>query len=95
MRRVRASGVEAVFVLAGAQRRARAGRPRAIHINEQKEETKMCAPISQSPQVALISSEAKAGVALMQCVGVWSFARDGEAVFCNIMRVWHLRSTSW
>jgi hypothetical protein len=31
----------------------------------------------------------------MQCVGVWSFARDGEAVFCNIMRVWHLRSTSW
>jgi hypothetical protein len=35
----RASRVEAVFVLAGAQRRARAVRPRAIHINEQKEET--------------------------------------------------------
>ncbi len=32
-------GVEAVFVLAGAQRRARTGRPRAIHIFEQKGKT--------------------------------------------------------
>jgi len=39
MRRVRATGVEAVFMLAEAKRRARAVRPRAIHINEQKEET--------------------------------------------------------
>ena len=44
MRRVRATGVETVFVLAGAQRRVRPVRPRAIHINEQKEETKMYAP---------------------------------------------------
>jgi len=45
MRRVRAKVVEAVFVLAGAQRRERAVRPRAIHINEQKEETQMRAHI--------------------------------------------------
>ena len=63
MRRVRAIGVEAVFVLAGAQRRARPGRPRAIHINEQKEETQMYAPTSQSPRVSLISIEVKVGFA--------------------------------
>ena len=77
MRRVRATGVEAVFVLAGAQRRERPVRPRAIHINEQKEETQLCAPISQSPQVSLISFKAKGGLAFMQCVGVWSVARSG------------------
>ena len=71
MRRVRAKGVEAVIVLAGAQRRARAGRPRAIHINEQKEEIEMYAPTSQSPQVSLISIEVNVGFALMQDVGVW------------------------
>ena len=76
MRRIRARGVEAVFVLAGAKRRARPVRPRAIHINEQKEETQMCAPISQSPQVSLISILAKGGIAWMQCVGVWSKAKD-------------------
>ena len=74
MRRVRAKGVEAVFVLAAAQRRARPGRPRAIHINEQKEETQMCAPTSQSPRFSLISSEVKVGFALKQRVGVWSVA---------------------
>ena len=62
--------VEAVFVLAEAQRRERPGRPRAIHINEQKEETQMCAPISQSPQGSLILIWTKAEVALMLCVGV-------------------------
>lgn len=72
MRRVCATGVEAVFVLAGAQRRARPVRPRAIHINEQKEETQMYVPISQSLQVSLISIGTKARVALMQCVGIWS-----------------------
>ena len=77
MRRIRATDVEAVFVLAGAKRRARPVRPRAIHIKEQKEETQMCAPISQSPQVSLISISTKAGVALMQYVGVWSVERSG------------------
>lgn len=71
MRRVRAKGVEAVIVLAGAQRRARAGQPRAIHINEQKEEIEMYAPTSQSPQVSLISIKVNVGFALMQDVGVW------------------------
>ena len=68
----RASRVEAVFVLAGAQRRARAVRPRAIHINEQKEETQMCAPTSQSPRVSLISIEVKVGFAVRRRVGIWS-----------------------
>ena len=36
MRWVRAKGVEAVFVLAGAQRRGQTDRPRAIHINRKK-----------------------------------------------------------
>ena len=63
-------------MLAGAQRRERPGRPRAIHINEQKEETQMCAPTSQSPLISLISIGAKAGLALMQCVGGWSTAKD-------------------
>ena len=75
MRRVRATGVEAVFVLAGAQRRERQVRPRAIHINEQKEETKMFAATSQSPRFSLISMQVKVGCALMQRVGVWSVAR--------------------
>jgi len=75
MRRVRATGVEAVFVLAEAKRRARAVRPRAIHINEQKEETKMYAPTSQSPRFSLISMQVKVGFALMRRVGVWSVAR--------------------
>jgi len=48
--------------------RERPVRPRAIHINEQKEETQMCAPISQSQQISLISIGMKAGAALMQCV---------------------------
>ena len=65
MRRVRAKGVEAVFVLAEAMLRARAVRPRAIHINEQKEETKMYTPTSQSPRFSLISMEVKVGCALM------------------------------
>ena len=75
MRRVRATGVEAVFVLAEAQRRERPVRPRAIHINEQKEETKMYAPTSQSPRFSLISMQVKVGFALMRRVGVWSVAR--------------------
>lgn len=41
----RACRVEAVFVLAGAKRRARLGRPRAIHIYEQRGETQMCTPL--------------------------------------------------
>jgi len=72
MRRVRATGVEAVFVLAGAQRRARPGRPRAIHINEQKAGAQMCDPTSQTPRFSLISIEVKVGFALEQRVGFWS-----------------------
>ena len=72
MRRVRATGMEAVFVLAEAQRRVRPVRPRAIHINEQKEETQMYAPTSQSPQVSLISIEVEVGCALEQRVGFCS-----------------------
>ena len=83
MRRVRAKGVEAVFVLAGAQRRERPVRPRAIHINEQKEETQMYAPTSQSPRVSLISIEVKVGFALMQRVGVWSVARIEKQGGCS------------
>ena len=83
MRRVRAIGVEAVFVLAGAQRRARAGRPRAIHINEQKEETKMSAPTSQSPRFSLITMDVKVGCALMQPVGVWSVAHNERQGGCS------------
>ena len=83
MRRVRATGVEAVFVLAGAQRRERPVRPRAIHINEQKEETKMYAPTSQSPRFSLISMEVKVGCALMQRVGVWSVARIERQGGCS------------
>ena len=89
MRRVRAKGVEAVFVLAAAMLRARPGRPRAIHINEQKEETQMCAPTSQSPRVSLISMismismEVKVGCALMQRVGVWSVTRIERQGGCS------------
>jgi hypothetical protein len=73
-------------VLAGAQRRERPGRPRAIHINEQKEETKMYAPTSQSPRVSLISMismEVKVGCALMQRVGVWSVTRIERQGGCS------------
>ena len=83
MRRVRATGVEAVFVLAGAQRRERPVRPHAIHINEQKEETKMFAPTSQSPRFSLISMEVKVGCALMQRVEVWSVARIERQGGCS------------
>ena len=81
MRRVRATGVEAVFVLAGAQRRERPGRPRAIHINEQKEETQMCAPTSQSPRVSLISIEVKVGFALMQGVEFVLLPKSDNGLF--------------
>ena len=64
--------MEAVFVLAEAQRRVRPVRPRAIHINEQKEETQMCAPTSQTPHFSLISMQVKVGFALMRRVGIWS-----------------------
>jgi hypothetical protein len=83
MRRVRAKGVEAVFVLAGAQRRERPVRPRAIHINEQKEETQMYAPTSQSPRFSLISMQVKVGFALMRRVGVWSVARNEQQGGCS------------
>ena len=83
MRRVRAKDVEAVFVLAEAKRRARAVRPRAIHINEQKEETKMYAPTSQSPRFSLISMEVKVRCALMQRVGVWSVTRIERQGGCS------------
>ncbi len=78
MRRVRATGMEAVFVLAEAQRRVRPVRPRAIHINEQKEETQMYAPTSQTPHFSLISMQVKVGFALMRRVGIWSAARCGR-----------------
>ena len=83
MRRVRAKGVEAVFVLAGAQRRVRPVRPRAIHINEQKEETKMYAPTSQSPRFSLISMEVKVGRAVRRRVGVWSRAFNAGGCVCD------------
>lgn len=83
MRRVRATGVEAVFVLAGAKRRVRPVRPRAIHINEQKEETQMYAPTSQSPRFSLISMEVKVGCALMQRVGIWSVTRNERQGGCS------------
>jgi hypothetical protein len=83
MRRVRATGVEAVFVLAGAQRRERPVRPRAIHINEQKEETQMYAPTSQSPRFSLISMQVKVGFALMRRVGVWSVAHNEKQGGCS------------
>lgn len=45
------SRVEAVFLLAGAKRRERAARPRAIHINEQRGETRMRIPQMTPPSV--------------------------------------------
>ena len=83
MRRVRAKGVEAVFVLAGAQRRVRTGRPRAIRIYEKKEETKMFASRSQSPRFSLISIEWNVGCVLMKRVGVWSVARIERQGGCS------------
>jgi hypothetical protein len=44
--------MEAVFVLAGAKRRARLGRPRAIHIYEQKGMIRMILAITPQPPSA-------------------------------------------
>ena len=47
----RPQGVEAVFLLAGAQRRGRMARPRAIHINEKKGGHQMRDAPTQGPLV--------------------------------------------
>ena len=57
MRRVRGSAVEAVFVLAEAKRRARLGRPRAIHIYEQKGLIRICATTLKPPSNPSIVTE--------------------------------------
>jgi hypothetical protein len=65
----RPMGVETVFVFAGAKRRVRTARPRAIHIYEQIGETRMCMPHFSRQRSCRGGRHGKGRVALLRPAG--------------------------
>ena len=91
MRRVRGYAVEAVFVLAGAKRRARLGRPRAIRINEQKGVTRICATTLKPPSnPSIVTEDGLVRSDPMHLDNDPSRSRCGGSAFCRARRsvVW-------
>ena len=84
MRRVRGPAVEAVFVLAGAKRRARTGRPRAIHIYEQKGGTRVAAETTQTPLASFMRKTGPGRSSPQRVGAMFRIAAGWQALFFSL-----------